>query len=190
MFENKKIHMIGIGGISMSGIAGILLSFNCKITGYDAGVTDITKSLNEKGIEVSNKPNLENVKNADIVVYTAAIHEDNEELKYARENNKLVFERSTFLGILMKEYENVLCISGTHGKSTTTGMVSTIFVKANLNPTIMIGAHLPIINSNYNVGTKKYFIAESCEYVDSLKILMVLFPHLENLQISLIIMVI
>lgn len=85
MFENKKIHMIGIGGISMSGIAGILLSFNCKITGYDAGVTDITKSLNEKGIEVSNKPNLENVKNADIVVYTAAIHEDNEELKYARE---------------------------------------------------------------------------------------------------------
>ena len=67
----------------------------------------------------------------------------------------------------MKEYENVLCISGTHGKSTTTGMVSTIFVKANLNPTIMIGAHLPIINSNYNVGTKKYFIAESCEYVDS-----------------------
>ena len=167
MFENKKIHMIGIGGISMSGIAGILLSFNCKITGYDAGVTDITKSLNEKGIEVSNKPNLENVKNADIVVYTAAIHEDNEELKYARENNKLVFERSTFLGILMKEYENVLCISGTHGKSTTTGMVSTIFVKANLNPTIMIGAHLPIINSNYNVGTKKYFIAESCEYVDS-----------------------
>ena len=167
MFGNKKIHMIGIGGISMSGIAGILLSFNCKITGYDAGVTDITKSLNEKGIEVSNKPNLENVKNADIVVYTAAIHEDNEELKYARENNKLVFERSTFLGILMKEYENVLCISGTHGKSTTTGMVSTIFVKANLNPTIMIGAHLPIINSNYNVGTKKYFIAESCEYVDS-----------------------
>ena len=80
MFENKKIHMIGIGGISMSGIAGILLSFNCKITGYDVGVTDITKSLNEKGIEVSNKPNLENVKNADIVVYTAAIHEDNEEL--------------------------------------------------------------------------------------------------------------
>ena len=154
MFENKKIHMIGIGGISMSGIAGILLSFNCKITGYDAVVTDITKSLNEKGIEVSNKPNLENVKNADIVVYTAAIHEDNEELKYARENNKLVFERSTFLGILMKEYENVLCISGTHGKSTTTGMVSTIFVEANLNPTIMIGAHLPIINSNYKNSNK------------------------------------
>ncbi len=167
MFENKKIHMIGIGGISMSGIAGILLSFNCKITGYDVGITDITKSLIKKGIDVSNKANLENVKNADIVVYTAAIKEDNEELKYARENNKLVFERSTFLGILMKEYENVLCISGTHGKSTTTGMVSTIFVESGLNPTIMIGAHLPIINSNYQVGEKKYFIAESCEYVDS-----------------------
>lgn len=167
MFNNKKIHMIGIGGISMSGIAEILLSFNTHITGYDAFLTDITKHLEEKGIKVSNVPNIENVKNADIIVYTAAIHEDNEELKYARENNKIVYERSTFLGLLMKEYENVLCISGTHGKSTTTGMVSTIFLKANLNPTIMIGAMLPIINSNNHVGSKKYFIAESCEYVDS-----------------------
>ena len=167
MFTNKTIHMIGIGGISMSGIAEILLSFNCKITGYDLTETDITKHLNDLGIKVNYKPNIENVEKADVIVYTAAIPEDHEELVYAKENNKELYERSTFLGLLMKEYKNVLCISGTHGKSTTTGMVSSIFMEANLNPTIMIGAMLPIIGGNNHVGSKEYFIAESCEYVDS-----------------------
>ena len=167
MFTNKTIHMIGIGGISMSGIAEILLSFNCKITGYDLTETDITKHLNDLGIKVNYEPNIENVEKADVIVYTAAIPEDHEELVYAKENNKELYERSTFLGLLMKEYKNVLCISGTHGKSTTTGMVSSIFMEANLNPTIMIGAMLPIIGGNNHVGSKEYFIAESCEYVDS-----------------------
>ena len=167
MFTNKTIHMIGIGGISMSGIAEILLSFNCKITGYDLTESDITKHLNDLGIKVNYEPNIENVEQADVVVYTAAIPEDHEELVYAKENNKELYERSTFLGLLMKEYKNVLCISGTHGKSTTTGMVSSIFMEANLNPTIMIGAMLPIIGGNNHVGSKEYFIAESCEYVDS-----------------------
>ncbi len=167
MFTNKTIHMIGIGGISMSGIAEILLSFNCKITGYDLTETDITKHLNDLGIKVNYEPNIENVEKADVIVYTAAIPEDHEELVYAKENNKELYERSTFLGLLMKEYKNVLCISGTHGKSTTTGMVSSIFMEANLNPTIMIGAMLPIIGGNNHVGNKEYFIAESCEYVDS-----------------------
>ena len=155
MFENKKIHMIGIGGISMSGIAMILKSFNASVTGYDATKTPLTENLEKSGINVTYETNLKNIK------------EDNEELKYARKENKCIYERSTALGLLMKEYENVLCISGTHGKSTTTGMVSTIFMKAGLNPTIMIGAMLPIINSNNHIGSKKYFIAESCEYVDS-----------------------
>ena len=167
MFTNKTIHMIGIGGISMSGIAEILLSFNCKITGYDITESDITKHLNDLGIKVNYKPNIENVEKADVIVYTAAIPENHEELVYAKENDKEIYERSTFLGLLMKEYKNVLCISGTHGKSTTTGMVSSIFMEANLNPTIMIGAMLPIIGGNNHVGSKEYFIAESCEYVDS-----------------------
>ena len=167
MFTNKTIHMIGIGGISMSGIAEILLSFNCKITGYDLTESDITKHLNDIGIKVNYKPNIENVKNADIVVYTAAIPEDHEELVYAKEHHMELYERSTFLGLLMKSYKNVLCISGTHGKSTTTGMVSSIFMEAGLNPTIMIGAMLPLIGGNNHVGEKEYFIAESCEYVDS-----------------------
>ena len=138
MFKNKKIHMIGIGGISMSGIAKILLSFDCQITGYDATKTDLTKELEEKGIKfcsfswiawlikVSYTPCLENVENADIVVYTAAIPKDNEELVHAKKLNKELYERSVFFGLMMKDYKNVLCICGTHGKSTTTGMVSTI----------------------------------------------------------------
>lgn len=167
MFENKKIHMIGIGGISMSGIAEILLTFNCKITGFDAQESDITKKLIKNGVDVNYDINLENVKNADIVVYTAAIKEDHEELVFARSNNIETYERSKFLGLLMKEYKNVICISGTHGKSTTTGMISEVFLKAGLNPTIQIGAILPIIHGNFYVGNKDFFIAESCEYHDS-----------------------
>ena len=167
MFENKKIHMIGIGGISMSGIAKILLSFNCTITGYDVKESDITKDLNEKGIKVTYTPCLKNIEQADIIVYTAAIPKDNEELVHAQDLGKELYERSTFLGLMMKDYKNVLCISGTHGKSTTTGMVSSIFVKAQKDPTIQIGAMLPLIGGNERVGSKEYFIAESCEYVDS-----------------------
>lgn len=166
MFNNKNIFMIGIGGISMSGIAEILKSFNCTINGYDARETDITKDLINKGINVIYDYNEDLIKDADIVVYTAAIKEDNPLLIYAR-NNKEVYERSVFLGLMMKDYKNVICISGTHGKSTTTGMISTIFMKANLNPTIQIGAMLPIINGNYHVGSHEYFIAEACEYCDS-----------------------
>ncbi len=159
--------MIGIGGISMSGIAKILLSFDCQITGYDAKESDLTKELNKVSIEVNYEPCLENIEKADIVVYTAAIPKDNEELLYAKKLNKEVYERSTFLGLMMRDYKNVLCISGTHGKSTTTGMVSSIFMAADKNPTIQIGAMLPLIGGNERVGSKEFFIAESCEYVDS-----------------------
>ena len=167
MFYNKNIHMLGIGGISMSGIAKILLSFNCKVSGYDATETDLTRDLIAKGIDVRYETSLENVEKADIIVYTAAIPKDNEELLYAQKLNKEIYERSTFLGLIMKDYKNVLCISGTHGKSTTTGMVSSIFMNAHLNPTIQIGAMLPLIGGNEHIGNKDFFIAESCEYVDS-----------------------
>jgi len=167
MFTDKTIHMIGIGGISMSGIAQILKSQGTKVTGYDAFDSQIISTLKENNILVSNKTNLKSIENADIIVYTAAIKETNEELMHARKLKKEVYERSTFLGLLMKEYKNVLCISGTHGKSTTSGMVATIFEKCGLNPTIQIGAMLPLIGGNYKVGSNEFFIAEACEYVDS-----------------------
>jgi len=167
MFTNKKIHMIGIGGVSMSGIADILLSYDCKVTGYDAKESELTKKLTSKGVKVYYETNLENVEKADIIIYTAAIKDDNEELAHAKKLNKELYERSVFFGLMMKNYKNVLCISGTHGKSTTSGMVSSIFLEAELNPTIQIGAILPKIQGNDFVGGKEYFIAEACEYVDS-----------------------
>lgn len=166
MFNNKNIYMIGIGGISMSGIAEILLKSNCIVNGYDIKKSEITDNLTNKGINVDYDFDTSNIQNADIVVYTAAIKDDNPLLIYAKAN-KETYERSTFLGLMMKDYQNVICISGTHGKSTTTGMISTIFIKANLNPTIQIGAMLPLINGNYHVGNKEFFIAEACEYCDS-----------------------
>ncbi len=167
MFKNKKIYMIGIGGISMSGIALLLTSNNNIIKGSDKQLSDIISDLRNKNIEITIGYNLEAIKDSDIIVYTAAIKEEDKELKYAKKLKKEIYERSEFLGILTKEYENVICISGTHGKSTTTGMISTIFLENNLNPTIQIGAILPSINSNTNVGKKKYFIMEACEYNDS-----------------------
>lgn len=167
MFTNKKIHMIGIGGVSMSGIADILLSYDCEVTGYDAKESELTKKLTSKGVKVYYETNLENVEKADIVIYTAAIKDDNEELAHAKKLNKELYERSVFFGLMMKNYKNVLCISGTHGKSTTSGMISSIFLEAELNPTIQIGAILPKIQGNDFVGGKEYFIAEACEYVDS-----------------------
>ena len=167
MFNNKKIHLIGIGGISMSSIALMLKNMNVLVTGSDINETDITKSLNESGIKVLYGHHPELVKDADIIVYTAAIHEDDLERKEAKILNKPVFERAEFLGMLMKEFKNSLCVSGTHGKSTTTGMLSLIFLEAGLNPTIQVGAIMPEINGNTHLGSHDYFVMEACEYVDS-----------------------
>ncbi len=167
MFKNKRIHFIGIGGISMSGIAFILLEKGNIITGSDATENKNVQALKEKGVNIviGEDPNL--VELADIIVYTAAISNDNKELVRARELAKETYERAEFLGLLTKEYEHVICISGTHGKSTTTGMIASCFLEDHQNPTIQIGAILPKIKSNFHVGDNKYFIMEACEYVDS-----------------------
>ena len=167
MFENKKIHMIGIGGISMSSIALMLLDMNSKVTGSDTQESDITKSLIEKGIDIKYGHHPEMIKEADIIIWTAAISEDDPERMEAKKLNKIGFERAEALGIISKSYKNCLCISGTHGKSTTTGMLANIFLKANLNPTIQVGAMLKEINGNTHIGSKEYLIMEACEYVDS-----------------------
>ncbi len=165
--QPKRIHFIGIGGISMSGIANILYEEGYSITGSDANYSENVENLINKGIKVTIGEDPSLIKNADIIVYTAAIKKDNKELEEAYKLQKEVYERAEFLGLMQKEYQNVLCISGTHGKSTTTGMISCIFLNAKKNPTIQLGAILPKINANYFVGGKEYFINESCEYVDS-----------------------
>lgn len=164
---NKKIHFIGIGGISMSGIAYIMQSFNATISGSNIVSNDVTDKLIKDGLNVLIGHHPEMINDADIIVYTAAIKEDDPELVKAKKLNKEIYERAEFLGKLSKHYKNCLCIAGTHGKSTTTGMVSLIFLEAKLNPTIQIGAMLDEINGNYYVGDNNYLIMESCEYKDS-----------------------
>ena len=167
MFSNKRIHMIGIGGISMSGIAQILLDHKAIVSGSDAQESDMTNMLLNLGINVKIGHHPEMIKDSDIVVYTAAIKDDDPEMIEAKRLNKEMYERAEFLGIISKEYENCICISGTHGKSTTTGMLSLVFIESGLNPTVQIGAVLNEINSNTKIGSKKYLIMEACEYVDS-----------------------
>lgn len=167
MFKDKKVHFIGIGGISMSGIAQIVQSLGGIVSGTDIKESEITEKLVEEGMNIKYGHHPEMIESADIIVYTAAIHEDDPERIATRNLHKENYERAEFLGIISKQYENCLCISGTHGKSTTTGMVSLIFLEAKLNPTIQIGAMLSQINGNTYIGNNNYLIMESCEYVDS-----------------------
>ncbi len=167
MYKDKKLHFIGIGGISMSGIALILKNMGAIITGSDAFSSYNTEMLEKEGIPVFIGQNKDLVKDADIVIYTSAISSEHEELKEALRLQKKVVERAKFLGELSKEYNHVLCISGTHGKSTTTGMVTSCFMLDKKNPTVQIGAIHPLLNSNYHVGSKEFFIMESCEYKNS-----------------------
>ena len=163
----KNIHMIGIGGISMSGIAEILVNWNFHVTGSDSTDSAIIQKLRKNNIPVHIGHDLENIKNADLVVYTAAISKNDPELVLAHELNIPTVERADFLGELTKAYENTIAISGTHGKTTTTSMISTCFLEANLDPSIQVGAILKDIDGNYRVGNSPYFIIEACEYVES-----------------------
>ena len=171
MFDLKKyknIYMIGIGGISMSGIAHILNSWNFKVSGSNNEENNMTDELNNAGIKVYIPHNYNNITNdIDLVVYTAAIKEDNPELVHAHELNIKTFERGEFLGELTKLFKDTIGISGTHGKTTTTSMVSLCFLEEGLDPSIQVGSVLKSINGNYKVGKSDYFIIESCEYKDS-----------------------
>lgn len=165
--EYQNIHLIGIGGASMYAIAAMLKHDGKVVSGSDMQVSHNTEYLESIGIPVVIGHDLELVKNSDLVIYTAAISPDDPELVCARDLHIEYVERAEFLGEYTKQYENLICISGTHGKSTTTSMIASVFLEANLNPTIHIGASLPKIHGNYYIGGKKYFILEACEYVDS-----------------------
>jgi len=169
-FKNiSKIHMIGIGGISMSGIAVMLKKYGFEVTGSDSMGSDMVRMLEEENIPVFIGSNPELVHSADMVVYTAAINKktDKEYLE-AIKLGKPVFERAPFLGKLLKMYEKPICIAGMHGKTTTTSMVASALKTADVNPTVLVGSRLKELNNlNYSIGDNKYFVLESCEYVDS-----------------------
>lgn len=163
----KTIHFIGIGGISMSGIAETIVNFGINVTGSDWVSSNITDRLISSGIKVTIGSDLEMVKNADLVVYTAAILQDDVELVEAHKLNIPTCERAVFLGKLTEAFKEAICISGTHGKTTTTSLISLCFIEAGLDPNVQVGAILKQLDSNYRIGNSDYFILESCEYVES-----------------------
>lgn len=163
----KHVHMLGIGGVSMSGIAEILKNWNFKVTGSDSNRSEITDKLANNGINVTIGHDFDNLKKSDAIVYTAAIKQDDAEIILAKKNNIPIIERCDFLGELTKAFSDTIGISGTHGKTTTTSMVAVCFLKAGLDPNIQVGGILKQIDGNYRVGNSDYFIIEACEYVES-----------------------
>ncbi len=165
--DYKNIHCIGIGGVGVSAIAEILLSRGYRVSGSDMKQSEITDRLKQHGVKIYIGHRAENVEDADLIVYSAAIAEENPEIIRAREKNLPLASRAEVLGTLMDDFENSIAISGTHGKTTTTSMVSLILQRAELEPTILVGGNLAEIGGNVKVGGSQYFVTEACEYRDS-----------------------
>jgi len=162
------IHFIGIGGISMSGLAEILLTKNFRVSGSDSRQSALTDALEHKGAQIFIGQREENItSDIDLVVYTSAIHPDNPE--YIAMNKLKIphLTRAQLLGQIMKNYEIPIAISGTHGKTTTTSMISEILLHSDMDPTLSIGGILKSIHGNIRIGKSGYFVTEACEYTDS-----------------------
>ena len=167
---NKPIHVhfIGIGGISMSGLAEILLKENFKISGSDTKSSEIVDHLIAMGAIVNIGQCAENISDdIDLIVYTAAVHADNPEYAACVEKNLPMLTRAQLLGQIMNNYKYSVAVSGTHGKTTTTSMLSQIFIEADTDPTISVGGILDSIGGNIRVGQSDYFVTEACEYTNS-----------------------
>lgn len=165
--QYKNIHCIGIGGIGLSAIAEILLSEGYRVSGSDMKESEMTAKLARAGARIFIGHRAENVEDAELLIYSAAVAKDNPELVRAKEKQIPVLSRAEMLGLLMEKYENSIAISGTHGKTTTTSMVSLILDRAAFSPTILVGGNLAEIDGNVKVGNSKYFVTEACEYMDS-----------------------
>lgn len=161
------IHFVGIGGISMSGLAEILKRNKYVVSGSDLRQSSLTDKLKKLGIKVFYGHAEENVQGADLIVYTAAVKDTNPEIRAAKKLHIPVIERAVLLGEIMRKYQYPIAVSGTHGKTTTTSMVSLILMQANLDPTILVGGELEAIDGNVRAGGSRYFVTEACEYVES-----------------------
>ena len=169
-FDNRQIHsvhFIGIGGISMSALAEVLFELGYIVTGTDMHASKLTDKLLKKGIHVKIGHHKDYLPQCDLVVFTAAINKENPELIKAKDLGIPIIDRAEMLGLLMKKYKNSVAISGTHGKTTTTSMISLILEYSQYNPTIMIGGELDEISGNLKIGGLDYFVTEACEYVES-----------------------
>ncbi|MDY2794236.1 MAG: UDP-N-acetylmuramate--L-alanine ligase [Peptostreptococcus porci] len=163
-----NIHFIGIGGINMSALAEICINKGYNVSGSDMQESYLVDNLRSLGAKITIGQKKENITDdINLVVYTAAISNENEEFLAAKEKNILMINRAAFLGQIMREYKNSIAVSGTHGKTTTTSMLSTIFNYAEKDPTILVGGNLSTIGGNVRIGSSENFITEACEYVDS-----------------------
>ena len=162
------VYFIGIGGISMSGFAQLFRENGFTVKGSDSQESKITQHLASLGIHIIYGQNAENITDdIDFIVYTAAIHPDNPEFAEAKRKNIPMMERAVMVGQVMKNYKNAIGISGTHGKTTTTSMLSHIFLSAKKDPTISVGGILDTIHGNIRIGRSENFITEACEYTNS-----------------------
>ena len=164
----EHVYFIGIGGISMSGLAQILLDTGFKVSGSDAKESDLTKKLENLGANIFYGQAYENIKDdIDLIVYTAAIKEDNPEYKSGKDKNIPMISRAVLLGQLMDNYNKSVAVSGTHGKTSTTSMLSHILLKSGVEPTISVGGKLDLIGGNIRIGKREVFLTEACEYTNS-----------------------
>ena len=163
----KKIHFIGIGGISMSGLASIVLDKGLKVSGSDIQTSPIIEGLIEKGANINIPHSDKNIVDIDLVVFTSAIKKDNPEMIKAKELGIPLIDRASFLGEIMKEYKYSIAIAGCHGKTTTTSMASLVLKNASSDPTILLGGELDAIGGNVRIGKSPYFITEACEYMEN-----------------------
>lgn len=167
LVPGKHIHLIGIGGVSMRPLGLVLRGMGMTVTGSDMNASVSTDELIAKGITVHIGHSPDNIKGADCIIRTAAAHNDNPEIAAARAMGIPVFERAQAWGLIMREYKNAICVSGTHGKTTTTSMITHIFMQAQRDPTVMLGGYLPLLKAGHRVGNGDTIIMESCEYCDS-----------------------
>ena len=163
----KQLHLVGIGGVSMCPLAEVLRGMGLQVQGSDMSDGPSVQRLKSLGIPVSQGHSAENLGDCDFVVRTAAVHDSNPEIAGAVARGIPVYARAQAWGAIMQRYPNALCVSGTHGKTTTTSMCTHIFLAAEKDPTVMIGGTLPLLGSGYRVGQGDTIILESCEYCNS-----------------------
>ena len=163
-----NLHFTGIGGISMSALAEIMISRGFTVTGSDSHESKITDHLESLGAKIFYNQVAGNISsNIDVLIYTAAIKQDNPELVKAKELGIPLLTRAEFLGQIMLNYPMAIGVSGTHGKTTTTSMLSQIMLEGNTDPTILVGGIMPAIHGNTRVGHSDKLITEACEYTNS-----------------------
>ena len=163
----RRVHLAGIGGVSMNPLAEVLHQMGLAVQGSDQSESPAVERLRHMGVHVSIGHDAGNIRGAEFLIRTAAIHDDNPEIAAAHAAGLPVFERAEAWGAIMQRYENAICIAGTHGKTTTTSMTTHIFMAAHADPTVMIGGTLPMLHSGYRVGGGETIILESCEYCNS-----------------------